>query len=55
MINGANVSRLLSRSSHAKVFGVDYSPVSVEKSSKVNPALASSLLQAGSTMEITIA
>lgn len=33
---GANVSRLLARSSHAKVYGVDYSPVSVEKSSKVN-------------------
>ena len=35
---GANVSRLLARSRHAKVYGVDYSPVSVEKSSKVNAA-----------------
>lgn len=33
---GANVSRLLSRSISAKVTGVDYSPVSVEKSTKVN-------------------
>ena len=33
---GANVARLLSRSSGAKVTGVDYSPVSVEKSTKVN-------------------
>lgn len=33
---GANVSRLLARSSRAKVTGIDHSPVSVEKSSKVN-------------------
>ena len=33
---GANVSRLLSRSKGAKVTGVDYSPVSVAKSVKVN-------------------
>lgn len=35
---GANIARLLSRSSGAKVTGVDYSPVSVEKSTKVNAA-----------------
>ena len=33
---GANIARLLTRSKSAKVTGVDYSPVSVAKSSKVN-------------------
>ena len=33
---GANIARLLARSKSAKVTGVDYSPVSVAKSSKVN-------------------
>lgn len=33
---GANIARLLARSKAAKVTGVDYSPVSVAKSSKVN-------------------
>ena len=33
---GANLSRLMDRSLRAKVTGVDHSPVSVEKSSKVN-------------------
>lgn len=33
---GANIARLLARSKASKVTGVDYSPVSVAKSSKVN-------------------
>ena len=33
---GANLARLLTRSKDAKVTGVDYSPVSVAKSAKVN-------------------
>ena len=33
---GANLARLMDRSLRAKVTGVDYSPVSVEKSRKVN-------------------
>ena len=33
---GANLQRLMQRSTSAKVTGVDYSPVSVEKSRKVN-------------------
>ena len=33
---GANIARLLARSKSARVTGVDYSPVSVAKSSKVN-------------------
>lgn len=33
---GANVARLLKRCPQAKAYGVDYSSVSVEKSSKVN-------------------
>ena len=33
---GANLARLMGRSLHADVTGVDYSPVSVEKSRKVN-------------------
>lgn len=33
---GGNIRRLLQRCGQAKVTGVDYSPVSVEKSSKVN-------------------
>ena len=33
---GANISRLLKRCGQAKVYGVDHSSVSVEKSSKVN-------------------
>ena len=33
---GANLARLMARSLSAKVTGVDHSPVSVEKSSKVN-------------------
>lgn len=33
---GANVARLLKRCPHAKVYGVDYSSVSVAKSHKVN-------------------
>jgi len=33
---GANVSRLLAKSASAKVYGVDYSAVSVEKAGKVN-------------------
>lgn len=33
---GANVSRLISKSTRTKVTGVDHSPVSVEKSSNVN-------------------
>jgi len=33
---GANVSRLLAKSANARVYGVDYSAVSVEKASKVN-------------------
>ena len=33
---GANIARLLARSNSAKVTGVDYSPVSVAKSVKVN-------------------
>jgi ubiquinone/menaquinone biosynthesis C-methylase UbiE len=33
---GANLARLMDRSRRAKVTGVDHSPVSVEKSSKVN-------------------
>jgi len=33
---GANIARLLARSKAAKVTGVDYSPVSVAKTTKVN-------------------
>lgn len=33
---GANIARLLARSKSARVIGVDYSPVSVAKSAKVN-------------------
>ena len=33
---GANIARLLARTKASKVTGVDYSPVSVAKSSKVN-------------------
>ena len=33
---GANIARLLARSKASKVTGVDYSPVSVAKTSKVN-------------------
>ena len=33
---GANLQRLMQRSLKGKVTGVDYSPVSVEKSRKVN-------------------
>lgn len=39
---GANIARLLKRCPQGKVTGIDYSPVSVAKSRKVNAAAISS-------------
>ena len=35
---GANVKKLLEKSPHGKVTGIDYSEISVEKSQKINKA-----------------
>ncbi len=55
---GANVKKLLEKSPHGKVTGIDYSEISVEKSQKINKAEISNkrckILQ-GNVMELPVA